>query len=305
LLTLVDFERTKFEVIQKLVKKFSKITEDTKQELIDDVQKFDFAKVLEEIIRTTVDTKFDYKDVNAIILVFSELTQIYDKFGTQYGEYLKKAINDFNDTTAKTAAKNQEDEERRTHRRKALYRLLIESYLYGLTNPNELKFILELFTQIMKKEQRDQFFNEFPILVSLLKNFAELLFGIKSKTVRLLIDNNEIEDYELAIAVKKDQVDKFYEGFKNLYFKRILVFLEEEHKILVELEKKNQENMRKLDSNNEINQAYTKQRNLYLKYIGLIGEYAEIMNLEVPELANEKTFRFNEQKKNEIVRYLG
>jgi flagellar hook-basal body complex protein FliE len=301
LIILVDFERTKFEVIQKLVKKFSKITDETKQELISDIEKFDFSKVLEEIIKSAIDSKFDHKDVNAIILVFSEINQIYDKFNVSFSEYLKKAINDINEIINKTPAKNPEEEEKRLLRKKALYRLLIESYLYGLTN--DLKAVLELFSQIMKKEQREQFFNDFPILVSLLKVFAEGLFGIKPKSVLKLIENNIIENYELAIVIKKDQLDKFYEGFKNLYYKRILVFIEEEHAILVELEKKNQENMRKLDSSNDINQQYTKQRNLYVKYLGLIGEYAEIMNLDVPELANEKIFRFNEQKKNEIVRY--
>jgi hypothetical protein len=59
--------------------------------------------------------------------------------------------------------------------------------------------------------------------------------------------------------------------------------------------------MKKLESSNEINIAYTKQRNYYLKLIGLINEYAEIMDLEVPELANEKTFRYEEQKKNAMV----
>ena len=67
------------------------------------------------------------------------------------------------------------------------------------------------------------------------------------------------------------------------------------------MEKKNDENMKKLESNQEIQQLYIKQRALYLRLIDLINRFAETMNFEVPELANENTFRYEESKKTEMV----
>jgi hypothetical protein len=295
----VDFEKTKFEIIQKSVKKFSKISEDNLKEILTDVENMNFSKVLEEVIKAIIEAKFEFKDVNAMILVISELNQIYEGFGQKYMEALKKAINDYNDLLVKTQAKNEDDDEKRQLRKKALYRLYIESYIYGIFN--DFNTIKELFQGMLKKEQKELFYNEFPILVNLLKVFAESLFSFKPKAVRKLIEKGDIEPYELKITLKKDMADKYLEGFSGFYSKRVLVFLDEEHKILIELEKKNFENMRKLDSSNEINQAYQKQRTFYLKYIGLINEFAEILDFDIPELANEKTFRFEEQKKNEIV----
>ena len=49
------------------------------------------------------------------------------------------------------------------------------------------------------------------------------------------------------------------------------------------MEKKNDENMKKLESNQEIQQLYIKQRALYLRLIDLINRFAETMNFEVPE----------------------
>jgi hypothetical protein len=70
----------------------------------------------------------------------------------------------------------------------------------------------------------------------------------------------------------------------------------------VEMEKKNNDNLKKLDSNQEIQNLYTKQRNLYIKLIDLVNKFADAMNLDVPELANENTFRYEESKKTEVVR---
>lgn len=67
------------------------------------------------------------------------------------------------------------------------------------------------------------------------------------------------------------------------------------------MEKKNNDNLKKLDSNQEIQILYTKQRNLYIKLIDLVNKFAEIMNFDVPELANENTFRYDESKKTEVV----
>ena len=50
----MDFERTKFEIIQKSSKKFSKITDDTKEDIINDINHINFSKVIEEIIKNIV-----------------------------------------------------------------------------------------------------------------------------------------------------------------------------------------------------------------------------------------------------------
>jgi regulator of nonsense transcripts 2 len=295
---MMDFEKTKWEIIQKSSKKFSKITEENKNELLEDIEKYNFQKILEEIIKNIIDSKFDFKDVNAIILVLSELNQIYDKFDVKYVEYLKKHLADFNDTL-KIPARNEEEEERKNQRRKVLLRLFIESYLYGFINDfNQVKDVF--VSLISPKNPKEQFFQDFPILVNLMRVFGEPLFGIKSKSIKSAIDKGEMENYELNIIVPKEQIEKYYTGFRNYYYKLVLTYLEEEHKILVELEKKNFENMKRLDSNNDVNTAYMKQRSLYLKFIQIINEFAEIMDFEIPELANEKTFRYEEQKKTEM-----
>jgi hypothetical protein len=295
----VDFERTKFEFIQKSSKKFSKITEENKKELLDDIEKYNFSKIIDEILKSIIESKFDFRDVNAIILVLSELNQIYEKFDAKYSDTLKKHIAEFNESL-KTAPKNEDDEERRNTRRKNLIRLQIESYLYGLFN--DFGFIRDLFVSLISpKNPKEQFLQDFPVLVNLMKIFGESLFGIKSKSVKKLIEKGEIEDYELSSMIPKNQIEKYHSGFRDYYYKLVLVYLEEENKNLSEIEKKNYENMKKLDSNNEINQAYQKQRAFYIKYINLINEFAEIMNFDVPDMANEKIFRYEEQKKNEMV----
>ena len=114
-----------------------------------------------------------------------------------------------------------------------------------------------------------------------------------------LISSGDIDDFEIKTINSKEFNEKYYNAFKDFYMKKILVYLEEEHKILNDLEKTNFDNNYKKDSNNaEI--AYQKERNFYFKYISLINNFAEIMNFEIPELANEKTFRYEQKKKAEM-----
>ena len=180
----MDFERVKFDYIQKIAKKFNKITEENKKELLEDSEKYNFTKVLEEIIKNIVDSKFDFKDVNAMILVLSSLNQIYENFSQKYADYLKKHINEFNEMTNKTPSKNEDEEEKRSFRRKTLLRLYIESYCYGLVT--EFKSIHEIFLQLLQK--KENIMQNFPILVNLLKIFAENIFAIKPKSVIKFIE---------------------------------------------------------------------------------------------------------------------
>lgn len=180
----MDFERVKFDYIQKIAKKFNKITEENKKELLEDSEKYNFTKVLEEIIKNIVDYKFDFKDVNAMIIVLSNLNQIYDEFSKKYADYLKKHLLEFTEMIAKTQPKNEEDEEKRSFRKKTLLRLYIESYCYGLVN--DFKIIHELFLGLIQK--KENLIQNFPILVNLLKIFAETIFGIKPKFVSKAIE---------------------------------------------------------------------------------------------------------------------
>jgi hypothetical protein len=175
----VEFEKVKFDYIQKIAKKFNKITEENKKELLEDSEKYNFTKVLEEIIKNIVDSKFDFKDVNAMIIVLSNFNQIYDNFSQKYADYLKKHLNEFNEMMAKTQARNEEDEEKRSFRKKTLLRLYIESYCYGLVN--DFKTIHEIFLSLIQK--KENLLHNFPILVNLLKIFAENIFGIKPKYI--------------------------------------------------------------------------------------------------------------------------
>ena len=291
---MMDFERTKFEIIQKSSKKFQKITEDTKEDLLKDINSYNFSKIIEEIVKNILESKFDLKDIPAMIIVISEMNQIYDKFIGLFLDGLKKSLSESYVEMSKPS-KNDEEEEKKLTRRKGLTRMLIDCYLYGLMN--DFAPIKEIFAKILSsKNTKEQFFQEFPVLVYIMKVFALTLFGFKSKKVQKLIDDNDIPDFQIETLTPKNINEKYYAGFKGFYTKKILVYLEEEHKNLNDLEKENFENVKKVGGENN---SYQKARNSYSRYISQINEFAEVMNFEIPELANEKTYRYELKKKAE------
>ena len=294
----MEFERTKFEIIQKCSKKFSKITSETKDEILNDIKNIDFSKIIEEIVKNIIESKFELKDINSMIIVVSHLHQIYDKFTGKFIESLKKMLNDSYNESRKPS-KTEDEEEKKITKRKGLTRMYIESYLYGIIT--DFTGVKEIFAKILSsKNTKEQFFQEFPVLVYLMKVFGLSLFGIKTKKMITLINEGALENFEIETINKKEINDKYYQGFKEFYMKKILVYLEEEHKILNDLEKKNFETFKKTENNNaDSNIAYQKERNFYMKYISLINSFAEVMNFEIPDLANEKTFRYEQKKKAE------
>jgi hypothetical protein len=74
----VGFEKAKFETIQKSAKKFLKINSDTKDDIISDIEKYNFKKILDEIVKSILEGKFELKDIHSIILVLSQLHRIYE-----------------------------------------------------------------------------------------------------------------------------------------------------------------------------------------------------------------------------------
>ena len=224
----MNFEKVKFETIQKISKKFSKITEENKMELLSEIEKYNVEKVIDEIIKNIIDSKFEFKDVNAIILILSRFNQIYDNFSQKYYENLKKQMIDLQ-SDAKTPAKNEEEEEKRILRKKTMLRLFIESYIYGLFN--DFKVIHECFVNLISK--KENFSQNFSILVNLMRVFAEVIFGIKSKTIKKLIANESIPNYEINVLLTKEQCDKYEKGFNDYYSKVVLTSLEEEHKVII------------------------------------------------------------------------
>lgn len=293
----MSFESVKYDTIQRIAKKFSKINEENKNELLDDIQKYNFSKILDEIIKYILESKYEFKEINAIVLILSELNQIYENFHKKLFDGLKKTIKDFLDTISKTPAKNEEDEEKRVTRKKALFRLAIESFLYGLFT--DFNYIKDILIQLISL--KSNLFQDFPILISLMKIFAEQIFSIKSTSVKKLIEDGDIQDYELNSHLSHAQSEKYIDGFSSFYKKRVLPVLAEEHKNLIELEKKNYENLKKLDSNIEIQLEYQKKRQIFTKLLKLIKSFAEIMDFEPPELSEDKIIRIEESKKMETV----
>jgi len=222
----VDFEKVKFETIQKITKKFLKITEENKNELILDIEKYNMIKVIDEVIKNIIESKFEFKDVNAIILVLSRFNQIYENFSQKYYDSLKKQMIELQELS-KTPAKNEDEEEKRILRKKTFYRLFIESYIYGLFN--DFKPIHECFLGLINK--KENFTQSFSILVNLMKVFAEVIFGIKPKAIKKLISSNLIQSYEINVLLNKEQCEKYEKGFNDYYQKVVLVSLEEEHKV--------------------------------------------------------------------------
>lgn len=293
----MSFESVKYDVIQRVAKKFTKINEENKNEFLEDVQKYNFSKVLDEIIKYILESKFEFKEVNAIVFVVSELNQIYENFHKKFYEALKKTIKDFLDSIVKAPPKNEEDEEKRISRKKALFRLAIESFLYGLYT--DFIYIKDILIQLISL--KSNLFQDFPILISLMRVFGEQLFSVRPTSIKNLINDGDIPDYELSSYLTALQAEKYIEGFSSFYKKRVLVVLNEEHKNLTELEKKNFENLKKLDSNNEIQNEYQKKRQMFTKLLRLTKAFAEILDLEPPELSEEKIIRFDEGEKIKMV----
>ena len=335
----MDFERAKFEIIQKCTKKFQKITNETRDGILKDIQTFNFSKMIDEVVKNIIEGKFEPKDITSMMVVISELHQIYSAFTPKYLEELRKALIDSCAETSK-GFKNDEEEEKKMNRRKVLTSLAIETYLYGIDSSfNQIKTILSSI--VSPKNTKEQFFTEFPMLVFIMKTYGFLLFKIKSKKFKEYLEkNNLVEEFNFETP-HSDKINKtFLEKLKEFYTKKILVYLEQEHTKLNELEEKNFENaglnnntnsnlIQKLSStnnndtntitnnvnnnnqnndNNEDNSnkdntvdiaQYTKMRNNYIKYIDLINKFANTMNFDVPELASEKTLRYENQKKAE------
>ena len=295
----MSFESVKYDAIQRVAKKFTKITEENKNDILEDIQKYNFSKVIDEIIKYILDSKFEFKDLNALVLVVSELNQIYENFHKKFFEAIKKTIKDFLDSIAKTPPKNEEEEEKRISRKKALFRLAIESFLYGLLT--DFNYIKDILIQLISL--KSNLFQDFPILISLMRVFGEQIFSIKTTSVKKLIEEGDIPDYELSSYLTDSQAEKYIDGFSSFYNKRVLIVLNDEHKSLMELEKKNFENLKKLDSNNEIQIEYQKKRQMFTKLLRLTKAFAEILDLEPPELSEENIIRFDEGEKIKMVIY--
>ena len=329
----MSFERAKFEVIQKSTKKFQRITAETKNSILKDIETFNFSRMIDELVKNILEGKFETKDISSMMIVISELHQIYEQFTPKFLENLKKFVEESRIETSK-GFKNEEEEEKKMNRRKALTSLAIETYLYGIDNSfnNSIKFIFS--SLVSPKNTKEQFFTEFPMLVFIMKTYGFFLFKIKSKKFKEYIEKNNLEK-EFEIETPHDEkINKFFaDKLNEFYTKKILVYLEQEHTTLNELEQSNFEsagiasnprsttnqtnpnpnnNSNNQNSSNENNNGentnkevavdinkYTKIRNNYLKYIDYINKFANTMNFEVPELASEKTLRYEHQKKAE------
>ena len=349
----MDFERAKFEIIQKSTKKFQRITNETRDAILKDIETFNFSKMIDEVVKNILEGKFEPKDITSMMVVISELHQIYAAFTPKYLAELGKILNESIAETTKGGFKNDEEEEKKMNRRKVLTSLAIENYLYGIDS--SFSVIKNIFSSIVSpKTSKEQFFTEFPMLVFIMKTYGFFLFKIKSRKLKDYLEKNKLEEEFNFETPHNDKINKaFAEKLKEFYSKKILLYLEQEHTKLNELEEKNLESagmnnnpnanlIQKLssintndsntttnntnaniannnqdsennnndnsnkdkdkdkDSNNTVDIAqYTKTRNNYIKYIALINSFAHAMNFDVPELASEKTYRYENQKKAE------
>ena len=227
----MDFERAKFEIIQKSTKKFQRITNETKDAILKDIETFNFSKMIDEVVKNIIEGKFEPKDITSMMVVISELHQIYAAFTPKYLEELKKVLKESYIETSK-GFKNDEEEEKKMNRRKVLTSLAIENYLYGIDNSfNSIKNILSLI--VSPKNTKEQFFTEFPMLVFIMKTYGFFLFKIKSKKFQEYIEkNNLVEDFNIETPHSDNLNKAFVEKLKEFYSKKILLYLEQEHKKL-------------------------------------------------------------------------
>ena len=76
-----------------------------------------------------------------------------------------------------------------------------------------------------------------------MKTYGFLLFKIKSKKFQEYIEkNNLVKDFNIQTPHSDNLNKAFVEKSKEFYSKKILLYLEQEHKKLNELEEKNFEN---------------------------------------------------------------
>ena len=309
----MSFGKAKFEVIQKSTKKFQRITQETKENILKDIESFNFSRMIDELVKNILEGKFETKDINSMMIVISELHQIYEQFTPKFLETLKKLLDEARLETSK-GFKNDEEEEKKMNRRKALTSLAIETYLYGIDNSfnNSIKFIFS--SLVSPKNTKEQFFSEFPMLVFIMKTYGFFLFKIKSKKFKEYLEKNNLQkEFEIETPHNENINKYFADKLNEFYTKKILVYLEQEHTALNEIEQSNFENAGQISNSNNSNNnnennsdnvpvdinKYTKIRNNYLKYIDYINKFANTMNFEVPELASEKTLRYENQKKTE------
>ena len=185
----MSFGKAKFEIIQKSTKKFQRITCETKDAILKDIESFNFSRMTDELVKNILEGKFETKDINSMMIVISELHQIYEQFTPKFLDSLKKLLDESRLETSK-GFKNDEEEEKKMNRRKALTSLAIEAYLYGIDNSfnNSIKFIFS--SLVSPKNTKEQFFTEFPMLVFIMKTYGFLLFKIKSKNLKEYLEKN-------------------------------------------------------------------------------------------------------------------
>ena len=249
------FERAKFEVIQKSTKKFQRITNETKDAILKDIETFNFSRMIDELVKNILEGKFETKDISSMMIVISELHQIYEQFTPKFLDNLKKILDEARIETSK-GFKNDEEEEKKMNRRKALTSLAIEAYLYGIDNSfnNSIKFIFS--SLVSPKNTKEQFFTEFPMLVFIMRTYGFFLFKIKSKQLKEYLEKNNLEkEFEIETPHNENINKYFAEKLNEFYSKKILLYLEQEHTILNELEQSNFENagISRTNTNNQSN----------------------------------------------------
>ena len=296
----MDFAKTNFEHVHKSSRKLSKINKETIETVLNEIETINFEKIIEEIPILIIDNKFEFKDIPYIIKVCCELNQIYEKFGYFYKDIILKELKGL----VELKPKNEDEEEKKNIRKRNIYRLVLESYLYGLLN--DFNIVKELFKKLLSTN-KEELLLSLNTLVSLLKLFGLILFGIKPKLIKQLIDckskDNKnsclyLDDFDLEHIKDKETLSKYETSFNNYYYKVILLNFEEKNKQLIDLEKRNIENLSKLDSNQDIQEKYAKQRSLYIKYLNLVKEYSNIVNnCKLPENINEKFMKLEDSRK--------
>ena len=143
--------------------------------------------MIDELVKNILEGNFQTKDISSMMIIISELHLIYERFTPKFLETLKKLLDEARIETSK-GFKNDEEEEKKMNRRKALTSLAIETYLYGIDNSfnNSIKFIFS--SLVSPKNTKEQFFAEFPMLVFIMKTYGFFLFKIKSKQLKEYIE---------------------------------------------------------------------------------------------------------------------
>ena len=150
--------------------------------MISDCEKYDLSKVLDEVIRNILELNFEHKETILAVKLLCLLNTTYENHSSLLKAELDRLAQKEPFDCLEVAS--FELEEKWLARKKTYFRLLVESYLYGLIK--DFKDIQTLILNMITNKKCVQL--NFFLISDILKTFGEVLFRIRPKIIAKLIE---------------------------------------------------------------------------------------------------------------------